>query len=183
MRSVRSLRGRESRSRTSRRQDLRPPPRQHSGEDARVPASETLALLACCYNLVTSRILAQLSGAMVVIGYVRRTAALLLLPSLVLACHLPENPKRAAIRAITTFVLESAIDLQGRTVLTQSSARPALQSTRVRASATPANTAPKVRVCTRRVVAAPIPAFVARCRPMTASGSVSDSTARPFPTS
>ena len=62
----------------------------------------------------------------------------------VMACQLPESPKRVAVRALTTFVLESAIDLQGRAALTQSSVRPALQTIlpsrppkRVRANALP----------------------------------------------
>jgi hypothetical protein len=110
---------------------------------------------------------------------VRRTAALLILLSLVMACHLPEISKRAAIRAVSTFVLESAIDLQGRTVLTQSSARPALQTISRRAM-TKSASPPPVRLCSKRVIAsAASRVLVARCRTLPAS----DSASRPFPTS
>jgi len=87
---------------------------------------------------------------------VRRTAALFFILLAVTACQLPESPKRAALRALTTFVLESAVDLQGRTALTQSSVRPALQT------ALPARPpmAPK-RLCTKALPR--LREIVARC--------------------
>jgi hypothetical protein len=87
----------------------------------------------------------------------------------VTACQLPESPKRAVVRALTTFVLESAIDLQGRTALTQSSVRPALQTI---PSARPA--AHSAKVCTKALPR--VKALVARC-------PLAISTARPSPTS
>jgi hypothetical protein len=83
----------------------------------------------------------------------------------VTACQLPESPKRAVVRALTTFVLESAIDLQGRTALTQSSVRPALQTIpSAYSSRAGAKALPRVK------------ALVARC-------PLAISTARPSPTS
>jgi hypothetical protein len=84
----------------------------------------------------------------------------------VTACQLPENSKRVASRAVSTFVLQSAIVLQGRTVLTQSSARPALQTVVLPSSA------PKV--CIKRITFAKR-VFIARC-------PLADPTKRPFPT-
>jgi hypothetical protein len=84
----------------------------------------------------------------------------------VTACQLPESPKRVAVRALTTFVLESAIDLQGRTALTQSSVRPALQTI------PPAR--PSARICAKALPR--VKALVARC-------PLAISTARPSPTS
>jgi hypothetical protein len=76
----------------------------------------------------------------------------------VTACRLPELSKRAASRAVLTFVLEFAIDLQGRTVLTQSSTRPVLQTTR------PKQPAPPARTCSRQKPAPPkTRVLVARC--------------------
>jgi hypothetical protein len=86
----------------------------------------------------------------------------------VMACQLPENARRAASRAVLTFVLESAIDLQGRTVLTQSSSRPVLQST---------PKAPAPKTCTRQKQLAPkARVLIARC-------PIANATPRPFPTS
>jgi hypothetical protein len=45
------------------------------------------------------------------------------------ACRFPEQSKRAALDAATSFVLRSVFDLQSRVPLTQNSARPALQAT------------------------------------------------------
>jgi hypothetical protein len=84
----------------------------------------------------------------------------------VTACQLAENSKRVASRAVSTFVLQSAIDLQGRTVLTQSSARPVLQTTQ----------APAPKVCTKRVTAPAKRVFIARC-------PITPATTRPFPSS
>jgi hypothetical protein len=100
---------------------------------------------------------------------VRRTAALLLILLSVTACQLPEGSKRAASRAVLTFVLESAIDLQGRTVLTQSSSRPVLQSTPAKKPAT--------TTCSRQKPVAPkTRVLIARC-------PIANVTPRPFPTS
>ena len=96
-------------------------------------------------------------------------AALLLMLLSVTACQLPENLERAASRAVSTFVLQSAIDLQGRTALTQSSVRPVPQTT----THAPV---PAPRVCTKRVKTPAKRVFVARC-PIPAA------TTRPFPTS
>lgn len=86
----------------------------------------------------------------------------------VTACQLAENSKRAASRAVLTFVLESAIDLQGRTALTQSSARPVLQTV-------PA-AAPAPKICRKRVIPPVKRVLIARC-------SIAPATPRPFPTS
>ncbi len=51
------------------------------------------------------------------------------------ACRFPEHPKRAAMDAVTSFVLRSVFDLQSRVPLTQNSARPALRATCGRAAA------------------------------------------------
>jgi hypothetical protein len=84
---------------------------------------------------------------------------------LLTACRLPEFSKRAASRAVLTFVLESAIDLQGRTVLTQSSIRPVLQSTQA------------TKTCTRQKPIALKPrVLIARC-------PLPNPNPRPFPTS
>ena len=86
----------------------------------------------------------------------------------VTACQLPENARRAANRAVLTFVLESAIDLQGRTVLTQSSTRPVLQTTKP---------APATKTCTRQK------RIIAKTRVLIARCPIADPTPRPFPTS
>ena len=57
------------------------------------------------------------------------TVALLLILSAAPACRLPEHPKRAAMDAVTSFVLRSVFDLQGRAPLTQNSVRPVRQAT------------------------------------------------------
>lgn len=89
----------------------------------------------------------------------------------VTACQLPENARRAANRAVLTFVLESAIDLQGRTVLPQSSTRPVLQTTQAK------RTAPATKTCTRQKPVAPkVRVMIARC-------PIADPIPRPFPTS
>jgi|GEM_PF-3249029 len=85
----------------------------------------------------------------------------------VTACQLPEISVSAASRAVSTFVLESAIDLQGRTVLTQSSTRPVLQSTSQKKPAT--------KTCSRQKPVAPkARVLVARC-------PIPTVTPRPFP--
>jgi hypothetical protein len=91
----------------------------------------------------------------------------MLLP--VTACQLPENARRAASRAVLTFVLESAIDLQGRTVLTQSSTRPVLQSTPAKPPV------PATKTCSRQKPVAP------KARVMIARCPIPSVTPRPFP--
>lgn len=95
------------------------------------------------------------------------------------ACRVPVYPKRAAGRAISRILLQSAINIQGRPAA--ASRLPiAIPKKPAPTDWTSVPPAPKLHICSKRVATPKPEAFIARC---SVGLNAADATARPFPSS